>query len=322
MKFSEIISERSLADVGVRGGKFYLAARGEHIDLENFVHTGQLHGVKGVSSTKYIWADFSPNVGRDIFFVMDAADTLRANRLSRVGYTNSDALIANNSKMLGRILSVNDVSKGPCDNLISGVFSKIENIKSLGGDPISVSNRALFIAHNLQRGTMLRGDDMFKDVDTSGFGDNGLRLNSYEDYANLYYQGAKAAGWYGTPYVKFFAPQNRNTWLPLLKKAIVAQANIYSDESEWVNDGDTLIVPSSTLVLLAIPQKFQDGPPEKKDTDTPFTHMGRWDDYDEKRWEYYQRLLTAFKNGPYKFKIVEAGATANALVKTRTKRLA
>lgn len=325
MKYNEIIAERSLSDVGVRGGKFYLSASGEKMNIPHFVQTGELDGVKGVSSTKYIWADFSPNAGRDIFFVMNAADVLRQNKLKRVGYDNPDALIADNSKMIGRILSVSDVSKGPCDNLIQGVFQRMPGIKEIQGDPIAVANRAQSIAHILQRGRDFEDNDMQK-VDTSKFGDwksNGLRLSSYDDYANLYYQGAKAAGWYGTSFVQFFAPQNRSRWLPALKAGLIGQANIYADESEWVNEGAHFIVPKSSLVILAVPQAYWNGRPEL----TKFGFIKKpegigmaWSAFDQKRLEYSIDLVSAFANSDFKVQLVEAGKVSNQLVRTQGKR--
>jgi hypothetical protein len=312
MKFSEIISERTLADVGVRGGKFYLSARGESMDIEHFLQTGKLVGVQGISSSKYIWREFSPNAGRDLFFVMNANDALKANHLKRIGYDDPDALIANNSKMIGRILSVPDVSKGPSDNLVMGVLQRIPGIKSIQGDLISVGNRALFIAHCLQRGKPMDVEG----ADPSSFKGNGLQLSSYDDYANLYYQGAKAAGWYGTDFVKFFSPQNRSKWLPGIKAGIISQANVYADESEWANQGGDITVPRSSLIIIAIPKRYMT---EEKPV------RGRanmtWSNYDDKRWDYYHRLMDAFKTGPYKYKIVDADNTANQLVRSRSKNL-
>ena len=313
MRYAEIIAEKSLEDVGVRGQKFYLSATGKNIDLDHFVQTGELVGVKGISSSKYIWSQFGPDRGRDLFFVMDAPDVLRMNNMKRIGYDNPDALIANNSKLLGRILSVSNIAKSICDNLISGVFQKMVKTVGFGGDPIAVSNRATFIAHYLQRGRDFE-DEMFKDVDTSKFGDwksEGLRLSSYDDYANLYYQAAKSAGWYGKDFVKFFAPQNRSKWLPALKAAIVAQANIYNDEEEWSNEGTSFIVPRSSMIIISVPKQYINPEPEKNMF---------WSKYDDERLAYYQELMETLKRSPFKVRVVEEHKISGGLSAYRSRR--
>jgi len=337
MRFSEIITERSLSDVGVRGGKFYLAAEGRHVDIPHFIKTGELPGVKGISSTKYIWNDFGPHMGRDLFFVMPAADVLRQNKMHRVGYDNPDKLIANNSKMLGRIMNIGDVAHAPGDNLVTGVFDKIPGMKrDLRGDPIAVTNRAQSIANMLRRGHDFDAEDrygkLFKGVDVGSFGDyksTGLRLSSYDDYANLYYQAAKAAGYYGDGFAKFFAPQNRSKWLPAIKAGILAQANVYADESEWVNEGSTFVVPKSSTILLSVPKQYWNGKPKMAmgfiagPDGKPLPREkggGTWSDFDTKYLDYYTNLVSAFANSDYKVQLLDANNVSNQLVRARAKR--
>jgi hypothetical protein len=316
MKLVEILVERTLADVGVRGGKFYLSAKSETMDVPHFLKTGELEGVKGISSSRRIWAEFGPGVSRDIFIVMPAQETLRLNHLQRVGYTDADALIANNSKIYGRIFSVADVAKTSCDNMVTGTLKKMSALKGMdqrGGDLNAIMNNTQSIMWKLQREGDF-DDERYKNVDTSKFGDwkaNGLRLSSYDDYANLYYQAAKMAGWYGKGYVKFFAPQNRSNWLPALKEGIIAQANAYSEESEWVNEGTKLIVPRTSQIVLAVPEEYQSPEPEKDKY---------WNAFSDKRLAYYQNLMQMFSQSPFSVKIVDGNKTANSLVGMQAKR--
>jgi hypothetical protein len=330
MRYTEIIAEKTLADVGVRGGKFYLAVQGQKLDIPHFLQTGQIPGVEGVSATKNIWAEFSPSVGRDIFLIMPAEDTLRLNKMHRVGYDNAEALVANNSRQLSRILSISNIAEQVCDNLIHGVLEKIPGIKKIGqlGDSVGICNNASSIWMNLQKRVDLStvtgysdGKPRFDKVDASSFGNyqaNGPHLSSVDDYANLYYQAAKQAGWYGGNFVKFFAPQNRNQWAPLLRAGIIAQANVYSNESEWLNDRSEFTVPKSTTVLLAVPQKYRDGPPDEDEKDI-FKRMN-WNKYDDERFAYYQSLMAAFANSPYKVTVIESGKASNSLQKARGQR--
>jgi hypothetical protein len=313
MRFREILPkpllERSFADVGLRGDKFYLAARPEHLN-DDFFQTGILHGVKGISSSKTIWANFSPNVGRNVFFVMPAQDVVRMNRVTRVGYNDPEKLVANNSAIIGRILSIKDVARSQGDNLIYGCFPKLK----IQGDGGTVTNNASYIADLLRKG--VAPSTKYPAVDDASFGDyeaNGLRLSSIADYANLYYQAAKAAGYYGTEYVRFFSPQNRSKWYPAVSGAVVRQANVYADEAEWLVPNETLKVPPSTQIVVAIPAKYAD--PEPADRDKLW-----WNDYDDKALAEYQALIAKFKASPFKVKFVEAGKTANQLDNGRARR--
>ena len=314
MRINEILTERSLADVGVRGGKFYLSAKGEHIDFDKFFATGKLDGVKGISSAKSIWSDFGPNVGRDIFFVMSAQDVLRMNKIHRIGYDNAEDLVANNSYKIGRILSIKDVARDQGDNLVLGCFPKQADFYR--SDPISVINNSMSIASYLRKGEDPK--QRFPGIDTSKFDlENGLRLNSIDDYANLYLQGAKASGWYGKDYVKFFAPQNRSKWYPAIRDQIIKQANVYASEAEWVVDSPEFTVPPSTYIILAIPAKYMEKPSDEERA----KHIPSWwNDFDERYYEYYQNLMSRFKQSPYKVKIVDAGKASNQLTALKTKR--
>lgn len=320
MRYQEIITERSLADVGVRGDKFYLSGKGEHIDFDKLFSTGKLDGIKGISSSKAIWGEFGPNMGRDVFFVMNAQDTLRANKMHRIGYNDAEDLVANNSYKIGRILSIKNVAHDQGDNLVMGCFPKQKEFYS--SDPISVQNNAMSIASYLRKGQS--PNDRYTEgvVDENSFGDykeHGLRLNSIADYANLYYQGAKAAGWYGKEYVKFFAPQNRRQWYPAISAQVIKQANVFSDEAEWIVDSPEFTVPKSTFIVLAIPAKYMEKPSDEERAQ----HIPSWwNNFDEERYTHYQHVLNQFKNGPYKFKVVDAGKTANQLDRTKAKRWA
>ncbi len=319
MRFHEIISERSLADVGVRADKFYLSAKGEQINWDEFLSTGKLHGVKGISSSRYIWRDFGPNVSRDVFFVMPAQDVLRLNKIHRIGYDDAEALVANNSYKFGRILSVTNVARDGGDNMIKDAFPKQDEFRR--ADPNSVINNAMSIAMYLRKGEAPTGERFDGVIDVASFGDfaaNGLRLSSIADYANLFYQASKAAGWYGKEYVKYFAPQNRRQWYPAISQRIVQQANTYADEAEWVVDSTEFIVPPSTHVVLAIPPQFQSGvAPSEEERESL-----RWSDYDDKRLAYYNALIDGFRRSKFKFAVVNANKAANSLIGTRTKKLA
>lgn len=313
MRFHEIIAERSLADVGVRAERFYLAGKSEHIDWDKFLSSGKLDGIKGVSSSRDIWKDFGPNMGRDVLFIMPAQTMLRLNKVHRVGYDNVDDLVANNSYKIGRILSINNVSRNIGDNLVMGCFPKQAEFRS--SDPISVMNNSMSIASYLRRGE--DPTERFPGVDASTFDwSDGLRLSSVDDYANLYLQGAKASGWYGKEYVKFFAPQNRKQWYPAISAAIIKQANVYADEAEWIVDSPEFTVPPDAHVILAIPQKYQDGPPPEEDK----VNSWFWTKFDDERYAAYQTLLNAFKKSRYKFSVVEAGRAANSLLSAQTRK--
>lgn len=312
MRWNEIINEREFKDVGVRGDKFYLSASDRNLN-HTFFQTGRLEGVQGISSSKYIWQDFSPNAGRSVFFVMDANDVVRLNDVNRVGYDDPDALIANNSQNIGRILSVRDVARGPSDNLISGVFSRA----SKGVEDhymTTVNNRAQFIASDLQKGRTpdFKGETF--DIDLTGFGDyqsNGLRLSSYEDYRNLFYQASIAAGWYGGAFKKFWSPQNRSKSHEAIKAALVAQANVYSDESEWTVTGD-FTVPPSSLVILSIPAKYQQPKPDP----IPWG----WSAFDDEYHERYQSLMDMFSKTSFKVRVLDADKASQGLFKSQVKR--
>jgi hypothetical protein len=270
--------------------------------------------VKGISSAKEIWGEFGPNMGRDIFFVMSAPDVLRMNKIHRIGYNDADDLVANNSYKIGRILSIKNVARDQGDNLIIGCFPKQKEFYS--DDPILVSNNSMSIAGYLRKG--IDPKEKYPNIDTSKFDlDNGLKLNSIDDYANLYLQGAKAAGWYGKDYVKFFSPQNRRNWYPAIRDQIIKQANVFSDESEWIVDSSEFKVPPSTYIILAIPAKYMEKPSDEERA----KHIPSWwNEFDERRYEYYQNLIAKFNQSPYRVKIVEAGKTANQLDRTKTKR--
>lgn len=312
MRWTEIINEREFKDVGLRGDKFYLSASDHNLN-DTFFRTGKLEGVQGISSSKYIWQEFSPNAGRSIFFVMDAHEVVRLNEIERIGYDDPDALIADNSRMIGRILSIKDVARSPGDNLISGVFSRAaRGIADHYMD--TVNNRAQFIASDLRKGRVPDFKNEVLDIDLSGFGDfqnDGLRLSSYEDYRNLYYQASIAAGWYGEDFKKFWAPQNRSKNHAAIKAALLAQAKVYAGESEWVVKG-TFTVPQSSLVILSIPEKYQKPKPEPR----PLT----WSRFDDEYHERYQILMDKFKKTSFKVKIVDADRAAQGLFKSQVKR--
>lgn len=312
MRWTEIINEREFKDVGLRGDKFYLSAKDTNLN-DDFFATGRLEGVQGISSSKYIWQEFSPNMGRSIFFVMDAHDVVRLNDVNRVGYHDPDTLIANNSQNIGRILSVRNVARDPSDNLISGVFSRasrgIEDHNAT-----TVNNRAQFIASDLKKGREPDFSGEKIDIDLSGFGDfkaNGLRLASYEDYRNLFYQASIAAGWYGKAFKKFWSPQNRAKNHEAIKAALLAQANVYADESEWTVTGD-FIVPPSSLVILSIAEKYQKPKPEPK----PFG----WSAFDDEYHARYQSLMDKFSKTSFKVRVLDADKAAQGLFKSQVKR--
>lgn len=315
MRYRDIINEQSLADVGVRGGKFYLALRGEQIDYDKLLSTGKLDGIKGISSSKDIWADFGPNMGRSVLFVMQAKDVLRANKVHRIAYDSVDDLVANNSFKIGRILSIKDVARAGGDNLILGCFPKQPQFRS--SDPISVINNSITIADRLRRGE--NPADRFTNVDPSIFDLTvGLRLNSVDDYAKIYHQGAIAAGWYGKEYVKFFSPQNRREWYPAIAAAIMRQANVYADESEWIVDSPEFTVPASTYVIIAVPANYAGERPSEEERAKHISSW--WSSFDEERYVEYQATIAAFKKSRYKFSVVESGKTSNSLLKAQTRR--
>ncbi len=323
---SEILSERSLNDVGVRSGKFYLAARGEAMDIDKFAATGELDGIKGISSSREIWGDFSPNVGRDMLIIMPAEDTLKINKLKRVQYDDAEVLVRNNSQMLGRILSINNVARNTGDNIIVGVFDKIPGIRKLGYDPASVSNRAISLAHHLRSNKAIDGDSYFQNVDTSKFGnwmENGLKLSSIDDYANLYYQAAKAAGYYGEAWVKFFAPQNRSKWYPAISQGVIRQANVYSNESEWVNLGGQFHAPKNSTILLAVPAYYYRGRPV--DDSGLFAKFAdgttaRWSPSDTEKMNYLEHAIDVLSKSSFDLRLVDYAKTANTLVKKQGQR--
>ena len=312
MRWNEIINEREFKDVGLRGDKFYLSASDRNLN-DTFFTTGRLEGIHGISSSKYIWQDFSPNAGRSIFFVMDAHDVVRMNDVTRIGYDDPDALIADNSRMIGRILSIKNVAHDPGDNLISGVFSRAS--KGIADHYMdTTNNRAQFIASDLRKGRVpeFRGETF--NIDLTGFGDfqsNGLRLSSYEDYRNLFYQASIAAGWYGEDFKKFWAPQNRSKNHAAIKAALLAQANVYADESEWAVKGD-FTVPPSSLVILSVPLKYQNPKPEPR----PWT----WSAFDDEYHERYQMLMDKFSKTSFKVRVLDADRAAQGLFKSQVKR--
>lgn len=313
MRWNEIINEREFKDVGLRADKFYLSATDRNLN-DTFFDTGKLEGVGGISSSKYIWQEFSPNAGRSIFFVMDAHAVVRLNDVERIGYDDPDALIADNSRMIGRILSIKNVAHDPGDNLISGVFSRAS--KGVADHYMdTTNNRAQFIASDLRKGRVpeFRGENI--KIDLSGFGDfqsNGLRLSSYEDYRNLYYQAAIAAGdWYGEDFKKFWSPQNRAKNHAAIKAALLAQANVYADESEWVVHGE-FTVPPSSLVILAVPEKYQKPKPEPR----PF----HWSQFDDEYHARYQMLMDKFSKTSFKVRVLDADRASQGLFKSQVKR--
>lgn len=309
------LNEQSLSDVGVRADRFYLSARGDSIDWDEFLATGKLRGVRGVSSSRDIWKNFSPNAGRDILFIMPAKSLLRMNKVRRVKYDSAEDLVANNSKKIGRILSIKDVSTDIGDNLIVGCFPRTLDI--IDGDRVTVTNAAMGIAFHLRKKE--KPSTRYPAVDDSVFDwQNGLQLNSIDDYATLYHQAAKAAGWYGKEYVKFFAPQNRRRWYPAISEAIVRQANVYADEAEWIVDSPEFTVPPDTHVILAIPQKYQDGPPPEDDR----VNSWFWSRFDDERHADYQKLLKMFAKSRFKFSVVEAGKASNSLLSAQTRQRA
>lgn len=306
------INEQSLADIGMRAERFYLSGRSENIEWDEFLSSGKLTGVQGISSSRDIWKNFSPNAGRDVLFIMPAKSVFRLNRVRRIKYDDAEQLVANNSKLIGRILSIKDVSRSVGDNLVLGCFPKQSDFYT--SDPVSVQNNAMSIASYLRRGE--DPSERFPGIDSSSFDwSDGLRLNSIEDYANLYFQAAKASGWYGKEYVKFFAPQNRRRWYPAISAQIVKQANVYADEAEWIVDGPEFTVPLDSHVILAIPQKYQDGPPPQENR----VKSWFWNAFDDERYANYQKLLKSFQGSRFRYSVVEAGKASNSLLSAQTR---
>lgn len=310
VEVAAIEEAKTFADVGVRGNKFYLAITSRDINPEFFTQ-GILKGIKGVSSSKSIWIEWSPNAGRDMLLVMPADALMRANKITRVGYDDPDKLIANNCKALGRILSIRDVARDAGDNLIQNVFS-YAGFNKVGYGYQGVANKAQFIAHDIRKG---RAFDK-PEVDMASFGDyqtQGLQLGSYDKWANLFYQAAKASGWEGREFIKFFSKQNRSKWLPMLKTGITKAASIYKSEAEWIvrNPDLDLRVPEGTHIIYAVDPRNVN-PPEPR----PIT----WMNYQEEGVKQAADTIAKLQTSKFSYKIVDALKTNEMLMKTRYKR--
>jgi hypothetical protein len=290
MRYHEILNEKSLLDVGVRGNKFYLAARSQWLNLDDLFTNHTIGSIRGISSSRKIWKEFGPNAGRDIFFVMNATSVLKANNVKRVQYDNVNELLKDKSKLLARIYDTNNFETSGGSNIVYGIVRDIFRFHDFtGDDPNTLGNNALSILSRMQQnGTM--------------------NLSSLDAYRDLLFQAASKGSWHTRESKKFFAPQNKAKSFPVIQKAIINQASRYDMEAEWMVSGD-FIVPTDTHIIVAFGKEVMD-PINDRDSN-----------WSIERKKETQAFLERMKSSPYKYSIVDGNKTANMLVKLGIKGL-
>lgn len=298
---------RSLADVGVRGNKFYLAASSDYLP-DSFAEDRTLPGVKGISSSRSIWREWSPDHGRDILFVLPAEETLRLNKLVRVDYDSVSKLLANNAAAVKRVM--------PVSNFLSSALKSVSRDGNLGTDSINdVINKTITILEefasfgSLSPNTRLPIDRM--DVESLRATATGhLSIGNIDEVANLFRQAGLAATSYGKGTAKFFVRQNKRKWRPALEDALLKAIGIYKSEAEWRNLSAALVVPKTASVIYALDAIYM-----KRPDPLPLT----WSDWREAAFKKHEDNIATLRKSGLSVTIVDR-AKVNQSLQSSTAR--
>jgi len=202
--------------------------------------SGNLRGVRGISSSGAIVGDWLGIGNRNGLLVMPGKDTVALNKLTRVQYDNPRYLLSKNAAALGRIIGGGKARAATARAVAGAVDWGARWADASGG-----SEYGALVRYNLQGS--LKAD--VRDFIESGSG----KFDGPEQLADLMMELASRRGlrdghW---DWKQIARGVSRRAWIKLLEKGAVSQASIYIDEGEWiVKDGLLRVPKSSTLYIL------------------------------------------------------------------------
>lgn len=228
---------------------FDLVSFGREDTVTNLLK-GYISGVKGISASKMILIHFF-GVARDAMLVMDAKKTLELNRgnIEKIDYSNPEALMKDNMKLLHRIWSKSEsMTDGVIYNLFEYVMAAVKKL-----------SYSYDLLHAMEYTAMYQDFSYWYRKQP---GDR-VRINSVEDAAMWVmkiipkmikdYEESKS---YRDPsHLKVAEKVPKSDWIKLITYALGMVNQVYGSEEEWVVNSNVLNVPPMSKIFVLVYDK-------------------------------------------------------------------
>jgi hypothetical protein len=224
--------------------KFYCVIKFDPQDEKKMseLATAQLHGVQGISQAKIIIPTFLGD-GRDAMLVMNGAEVVAHNKVSKILYSNPDYLISNNFTTMMRLVAVDPTDRIMVRNLYEGIIRSLsENFrkKALFDNGLFYSLAKIIIIKNNLVQSLAKDKPQINNVNQfCVWLKNSIIANRHDKITEQDRLDIKEI-----PISEI---------APIVGETIVTYISEFDHEGEWVLKNKTLVIPPKSDLFILIP---------------------------------------------------------------------